>query len=201
MIFFLFWALSMKKIENQISSRRKAAFLDRDGVINIDRGYVGRWQDFEFMPGIFDLLRYLSANGYLLFIITNQSGIARGFYTEEEFNLLTEKMLAMLAAESIYIEKLYYCPHHPDFGSVLYRKDCRCRKPKPGMIFDAEAEFDLDLGQSILIGDKMSDVEAATSAGIGKAYLLSDEISIDSKNATSILDVLTLFVQLSKGDA
>ena len=191
----------MNQIKPQTSPKRKAAFLDRDGVINIDRGYVGRWQDFEFMPGIFDLLRYLSANGYLLFIITNQSGIARGFYTEEEFNLLTGKMLAMLAVESINIEKLYYCPHHPDFGSVSYRKDCRCRKPKPGMILDAEAEFDLDLGQSILIGDTISDVDASTSAGIGKAYLLSDEISMNSKNVRNILDVLTLLVLLSKGDA
>jgi D-glycero-D-manno-heptose 1,7-bisphosphate phosphatase len=179
----------MSQIKLQTSPKRKAVFLDRDGVINIDKGYVGHWCDFEFAVGIFDLLRYLATNNFLLFIITNQSGIARGFYTEEEFNVLTDKMLAGLAFEGIHIDKVYYCPHHPDYGSEEYRKMCRCRKPQPGMILDASLEFDVDLERSILIGDNVSDVEAAISAGVASSFLLNAQSNTEWPTVTGCHDL------------
>ncbi len=139
----------------------KAVFLDRDGVINIEKNYVYKIEDFEFMPGIFDLCRKYQQEGYLIFIITNQAGIARGYYTEKQFLILTDWMIKELKKQDITITKVYFCPHHPDFTG-----ECECRKPNPGMILQAAKEFDIDLSESILIGDKESDIEAGKRAGV-----------------------------------
>lgn len=139
----------------------KALFLDRDGVVNVEKNYVYRISDFEFMPGIFELCKKYQQEGFLLFIITNQAGIARGYYTELEYQLLTDWMLAQFKEKEIAIQKVYFCPHHPDFTG-----DCECRKPNPGMILQAAKEFDIDLSESILIGDKDSDIKAGILAGI-----------------------------------
>ncbi|MRJ01838.1 MAG: D-glycero-beta-D-manno-heptose 1,7-bisphosphate 7-phosphatase [Epsilonproteobacteria bacterium] len=146
----------------------KAVFLDRDGVINRDLGYVHRIEDFHFIEGIFEALRYLQDLGYTLFIVTNQSGIGRGYYGIEEFEELTEFMLRRLKEEGIEIKKVYFCPHHPDQG-------CNCRKPEPGMVLKAAEEFGIDLKRSWLIGDKESDIEAAQRAGVGRTILLNGE--------------------------
>jgi len=140
----------------------KAVFLDRDGIVNIEKNYVYKIEDFEFIPGIFDLCRQYQQEGYLLFIITNQAGIARGYYSEEQYLILTDWMVNQFKAAGITISKVYFCPHHPDFTG-----ECECRKPHPGMILQAAKEFDLDLSNSILIGDKESDVEAGEKAGVG----------------------------------
>jgi D-glycero-D-manno-heptose 1,7-bisphosphate phosphatase len=179
----------MNQIKVKSTQKKKATFLDRDGVINIDNEYVGHWCDFEFTVGIFDLLRYLAANDFLLFIITNQSAIARGFYTEEEFSVLTDKMLAVLSSEGIHIDKVYYCPHHPDYGNKKYRKMCRCRKPQPGMILDAALEYNVDLEKSILIGDNVSDIQAAISAGVASSFLLNPKTDIEWPTVTGCRDL------------
>ena len=149
----------------------KAVFLDRDGVINVDHGYVYRKEDFEFVDGIFEVCRYFQQQGYLLIVVTNQSGIARGMYTEEDFQRLTEWMQDRFREEGIEIAAVYHCPHHPKFGPVESR-NCDCRKPRPGMILQGIADFDVKANESIMIGDKPSDREAAESAHIGETLLI-----------------------------
>ena len=151
------------------SKKNKALFLDRDGTINIEKGYVFRIKDFEFRPGIFDLIRKYQQQNYLIIIVTNQSGIARGFYTEKEFRTLSEWMTKTFQSEKINITKIYHCPHHPDFTGK-----CTCRKPAPGMILQAIREFNINPGSSVLIGDKKSDISAGKNAGIGRNLLIRD---------------------------
>ena len=159
---------------------KKALFLDRDGVINVERNYAIRIEDFEFIEGIFELCLEFQTRGYLIFVITNQSGIARGYYEERDFQILTSWMLAEFKARGIQIQRVYHCPHHPDFGG-----DCECRKPNPGMIFQARDEFDLDLNQSILIGDKESDLQAGRNAGIARNIFFKGN---DISTQISLLD-------------
>jgi len=147
---------------------RPALFLDRDGVINRDTGYVFRPRDFEFLPGIFQSLRRWQVEGYRLVIVTNQSGIGRGLYRAQDFHELTEWMLARFSAEGIRIDGVYHCPHRPEEG-------CCCRKPQPGMLLKAAADLRLDLAGSWLFGDRLSDIEAASSAGIRQTVLLRAE--------------------------
>jgi len=149
----------------------KAVFLDRDGIVNREKNYVYKIEDFEFIPGIFDLCRKYQQEGYLLFIITNQAGIARGYYTEAQYLILTDWMVNQFKAAGITIAKVYFCPHHPDFTG-----ECECRKPNPGMILEAAKEFDIDLSKSMLIGDKESDMEAGKRAGIGMNIKITDGI-------------------------
>lgn len=124
---------------------RRALFLDRDGVINTDHGYVYRPEHFEFMPGIFDLCREARAQGYLLFVITNQAGIGRGLYTEDDFHALTRWMRGEFEREGCPIDEVYFCPVHPQHGLGEYRRESSRRKPNPGMILDAKEAFDVDL--------------------------------------------------------
>ena len=112
-----------------MSQKNKAVFLDRDGTINIDKGYLYRISDFEFLPGAVEALRNLQEAGYLLIIITNQSGIGRGYYTEEDFAVLTDYMKGELSKSGVNISGVYYCPHLPDAEVERYRKICTCRKP------------------------------------------------------------------------
>lgn len=139
----------------------KALFLDRDGVVNVEKDYVYRIEDFEFTKGIFELCKNYFEKEYYIFIITNQAGIAKGYYTVEDFLKLTDWMTAQFLKNGINIAKVYFCPHHPDITGI-----CKCRKPEPGMILQAVKEFDLDISESILIGDKESDLEAGRNAGI-----------------------------------
>jgi len=157
-----------------------AVFLDRDGIINKDRGYVHKIDEFHFIDGVFDACREMSKAGYRLIIITNQAGIARGYYTEEEFHYLTNWMLNEFRQHGIEIDDVYYCPHHPVHGMGEYRCDCDCRKPAPGMILRAAKEHSLDLRHSILIGDKTTDIEAGRTAGIGCCVLVSTGHSLDT---------------------
>lgn len=144
----------------------KALFLDRDGVINVDKVHVFRKEDFEFQEGIFDLCREYINNGYLIIVITNQAGIAKGLYTVNDFIRLTEWMTGQFRDRGIVISKVYYCPHHPDLSG-----QCNCRKPEPGMIMQAVKEFNLDISECILIGDKESDLQAGRNAGIPESNL------------------------------
>lgn len=145
----------------------KALFLDRDGVINKEKNYLYKIEDFEFIDGVFETCKYFQEKGYLIIIITNQAGIARGKYTEDDYEILTNWMIKEFEKNDIQISKVYHCPHHPDFSG-----DCECRKPNPGMILQAQRDFDIDLSQSILVGDKNSDIEAGINAGIKMNYLV-----------------------------
>lgn len=145
----------------------KALFLDRDGVINVDKGHVYLREQFEFNEGIFDLCRKYLEQGYLIIIITNQAGIAKGYYTEADFLELTEWMVKEFEDKGIVISKVYYCPHHPDITGP-----CTCRKPEPGMINQAVREFDLNISNCILAGDRESDLEAGRRAGIPEENLI-----------------------------
>ncbi|MEO1927098.1 MAG: D-glycero-beta-D-manno-heptose 1,7-bisphosphate 7-phosphatase [Nautiliaceae bacterium] len=149
----------------------KAAFLDRDGVINIDIGYVGRVEDFKFKEGIFELLKLLQDLGFTLFVVTNQSGIARGYYSEDDFYKLTEWMKEEFKKEGIEIKDVRFCPHHPDITG-----ECECRKPKPGMILDLAKKYNIDLKNSIMIGDSKRDIEAAKRAGIEKTFKVEEDL-------------------------
>lgn len=150
---------------------RPALFLDRDGVVNVDHAYVYRKKDFEFIDGIFDLCRHAKAFGYLIFIVTNQAGIGRGYYTEQDFAALTTWMCDTFSEEKVSIDKVYFCPTHPESTIEQYRRHSDLRKPAPGMILLAAKEFDINLADSILVGDKVSDLEAGFAAGVGSNIL------------------------------
>ncbi|MEO8186922.1 MAG: D-glycero-beta-D-manno-heptose 1,7-bisphosphate 7-phosphatase [Burkholderiaceae bacterium] len=151
---------------------RPAAFLDRDGVINVDRAYVHTRADFEFIDGVFDGARTLMRMGYALVVITNQSGIGRGWYSENDFLALDDWMRARFAEEGAAIEATYYCPHHPLDAIGLFRRECDCRKPAPGMLLRAGRERGLALMQSVMLGDAISDLQAAKAAGLQIRVLL-----------------------------
>ena len=153
-------------------SGRPAAFLDRDGVLNEDRGYVHRWEDFAFLPGVIDALRRLQQKGYLLVVITNQSAVARGLCAETDVLALHERMRAFLHGQGIELAGIYYCPHHPQGSVARYTRACACRKPEPGMILRAAREHGIDLSRSLLVGDKLSDLEAGRAAGLPSLYLV-----------------------------
>jgi D-glycero-D-manno-heptose 1,7-bisphosphate phosphatase len=144
-----------------------ALFLDRDGVINVDHGYVHRIDAFEFVPGIFELTRFAVHDlGWRVIVTTNQSGIGRGLFDEAAFQALTRWMCDCFKAEGVPLARVYHCPFHPVHGIGEYKRDHPWRKPSPGMILQAAADFDLDLGACALVGDGMRDMEAATAAGI-----------------------------------
>jgi D-glycero-D-manno-heptose 1,7-bisphosphate phosphatase len=155
-------------------SARNAAFVDRDGVLNEDHGYVGRIEDFRWLPGAIAALERLQATGWALVVITNQSGIARGFYSEADFERLCDHMRAELAAHGVTLSAIEHCPHLPDATVATYRRDCDCRKPAPGMILRAARALDIDLAASWLFGDKPSDIAAGRAAGVGRCWLIGD---------------------------
>jgi len=168
----------------------KAIFLGGDGVINVDSGYVYRINDFIFMEGIFKLTRAAIAKGYLVFVVTNQAGIGRGYYSEVDFHILTKWMLDRFISEGIEIKKVFFSPYHPLYGLGHYKKDDISRKPQPGMILAAKSEFDLDLSKSVLVGDKASDIKAGISAGVGtNLYLSNNHDNLGLANYCSISHV------------
>lgn len=135
----------------------KAIFLDRDGTINIEKNYLYKIEDFEFIPGVFEALRMLQGAGFKLIIITNQSGIGRGYYTEKDFEVLNTWMIKELSKHDIIIDAVYYCPHHPNAIVDKFRLDCDCRKPKVGMFYRAIEEYNLDISECYAIGDRIRD--------------------------------------------
>ncbi|NMP17745.1 D-glycero-beta-D-manno-heptose 1,7-bisphosphate 7-phosphatase [Thalassotalea sp. Y01] len=157
----------------------KALFLDRDGIINVDHGYVYKAADFEFVDGIFTLCQKANEKGYDIFVITNQSGIARGLYSEQDFFELSRWMSERFAEHDVIIKDVYFCPHHPVKGNAPYKKQCQCRKPEPGMILKAAQQHNIDLQNSIFIGDKTSDMVAAQRAGIESRVLVSSRYHQD----------------------
>ncbi|MEW5878935.1 MAG: D-glycero-beta-D-manno-heptose 1,7-bisphosphate 7-phosphatase [Pseudomonadota bacterium] len=159
--------------------KRRAAFLDRDGVINVDLGYVVRQEDFHFVPGTLEAARVLADRGFALVVITNQSGIARGLYSVDDFQRLTRWMRERFAEAGAPLAGVYFCPHHPTEGQGQYRVNCTCRKPAPGMLLAAAHELGLDLARSVLFGDRRSDLEAAHAAGVPHRVLLGTDGRLD----------------------
>jgi len=159
---------------------RPALFLDRDGVVNVEKNYLHRVEDFEFIDGIFELCQKYQQLGYLLVIVTNQSGIARGYYSEADFEKLTQWMVHTFVQKGVTLADVYHCPHHPDISGV-----CSCRKPEPGMLLDAAEKHHIDLERSILVGDSERDITAAHRAGVKETYLFS--ATATTSEATKII--------------
>lgn len=149
-----------------------AIFLDRDGVINQDTGYVSKRDDFIFIDGVIDAMKLLQQKGYQLVMVTNQSGIARGLFSEDDFIRLTEWMDWSLADRDVVIDGIYFCPHHPTAGSGVNQQDCHCRKPKPGMFLEAISDLGINASTSYMVGDKVSDLQAAQAAGVEQLILV-----------------------------
>ncbi|WP_075182108.1 D-glycero-beta-D-manno-heptose 1,7-bisphosphate 7-phosphatase [Pantoea sp. 1.19] len=155
-----------------MAQRVPAIFLDRDGTLNVDHGYVHQIDDFQFIDGVIDAMRELKAMGYALVLVTNQSGIARGLFTEEQFMTLTEWMDWSLADRDVDLDGIYFCPHHPQGSVAALRQSCDCRKPQPGMLLEAAQQLNIDLAASWMVGDKIEDMQAAAAAGVGHKVLV-----------------------------
>ena len=149
---------------------KPALFLDRDGVINLDHGYVHTPEAVEFIGGIFQLNRVARAAGYLVIVVTNQAGIGRGYYTEEQFVKLMTWMDQEFRKRGGGIDAVYFCPNHPEHGIGSYKKASPFRKPAPGMLLKAADDYGVDLGRSVLVGDSLSDIEAGEAAGVGQLF-------------------------------
>lgn len=150
---------------------RRAVFLDRDGVINVDHGYVSSWDQFEFLSGVPAALWQLQSAGYVLVVVSNQSGIGRGLYTELDLAVLNRRVHRYLLDEhGVEIAQFYHCPHHPTEALPNWRQRCHCRKPAPGMIERACAELHIDPSSSLMVGDKAFDMEAGQAAGVGRLF-------------------------------
>jgi D-glycero-D-manno-heptose 1,7-bisphosphate phosphatase len=182
---------------------RKAVFLDRDGVLNQDPPhYAHRLDQMAMIPGVDIAVKLLKDRGYFLIIISNQSGVARGYYPEEQIAVFNEALLKEIRKAGGDIDAIYYCPHHPEAQLEKYRIDCTCRKPKPGMILEAAKTYDIDINQSFFVGDKATDVETGKNAGIRTIIVLSgqgvDEVKkIESGNcliAADLLDAVNKFI-------
>ncbi len=171
------------------AAARPALFLDRDGVINVEKHYVHRREDFEFVDGIFELCAAYRDAGFRIVVVTNQSGIARGYYGEDDFAELSRWMRARFAEHGITVDGVYHCPHHPDITGA-----CACRKPEPGMFLDAAHDLNLDLARSVMVGDSERDIVAARRAGVGHTFLYApggaprptqaDRVIADLRDAT-----------------
>lgn len=158
---------------------KKAVFFDRDGVINKDYGYVGTLERFKFLPGVKEALATLKQMGYLTILVTNQSGIARGMYTVDDFDTVTEFMQGQLSLCKAQFDGIYFCPHHPQATVAAFRCECTCRKPQPEMLLWAQREFDIDLEHSIMVGDHASDIEAGENAGVKNLILVGTHLDTD----------------------
>lgn len=182
---------------NILSAQPRALFLDRDGVININHGYVHSVDNFDFIDGIFDVVRTAHANNLKVVVVTNQAGIGRGFYSVQQFHQLTSWMCKEFINAGAPIDKVYFSPFHPTEGLGEYKKDDFSRKPNPGMILQAQQELGLDLGNSMLIGDKARDIQAGIAAGLGLNILFTQEwlhekVSQECHVITSLVEALPL---------
>jgi D-glycero-D-manno-heptose 1,7-bisphosphate phosphatase len=176
----------------------RAVFLDRDGVINVDHGYTHRVEDFRFVPGSAQAMKLLRDNGWRLVVVTNQSGIARGLFTSEDYERFTAHLCNELCAVGVQLDAVLSCPHLADATVPAYRLDCDCRKPRPGMLLRAARELSLDLGASVIVGDRLSDVQAGRAAGVGHCVLVRSGHLVsagDVRQANAVYDDLAAFAQ------
>ena len=165
----------------------QAVFLDRDGVLVEDVTYLSSADQLRLLPGVGEALRSLQ-DRFSLVVITNQSGIARGFLTEDDLQTIHLELIVLLAAEEVVVDALYYCPHLPDAPESFYSQECGCRKPRPGMLLRARADFGIDLSRSFLIGDRPSDIQAGEAAGV-KSILLSSSRDANSGSTVAAREI------------
>lgn len=168
-------------------SQNKAVFLDRDGTINVDYGYVGDAGKFDILPGVIEALRLLADHGYLLFIISNQSGVNRGYYTESDLKKVHDKMTALFKKEGIVFSEAFYCLHRPD-------EKCGCRKPSPKAVLDIAGKFDIDLSKSWFIGDRESDIQTGKNSGTGTVLVSDKELPVKPDHRVKGLYEAALFI-------
>ena len=168
--------LSGKVAARNLSNRQKAIFLDRDGTINAYKGFLTHLENFELLPGVAEAIRKINKSGYLCIVVSNQPVIARGDCSFDDLKAIHDKMETLLGKEGAFVDAIYYCPHHPDKGfegeRVEYKIDCDCRKPKPGLFFQAAKDWNINLHESYMIGDSERDVVAGNSAGCKQSYLI-----------------------------
>jgi D-glycero-D-manno-heptose 1,7-bisphosphate phosphatase len=178
---------------------KRGLFLDRDGVINEETGYLSRVADARFVPGIFSLCRAAQSLGYRLVVVTNQSGIARGYYSEADFHALMDWMRAEFEREGVRLDAVYFCPYHPEHGVGEYKREHEDRKPGAGMLHRGARDFDLSLEESVMVGDRCSDVAAANAAGLRQAFLIAGTESSGCSgqyiDASTLADVERWLVQ------
>ena len=153
--------------------KRRAVFMDRDGTISEEVGYINHPSRYRVFPYAAEAVRLLNEAGWLAILVTNQAGVARGYFTEDLIEAVHDVLKLELEHDGARLDAIYYCAHHPTVGELPYRFDCDCRKPKPGLIIRAAADFDIDLAQSWMIGDRHSDIELARNAGVHAAFVLS----------------------------
>ncbi len=142
---------------------KKAVFLDRDGTINVEKDHLHEFEHWEWIPGAIEAIKTFNHRGWLVIVVSNQAGVARGLYSEADIAKLHARVNEQLSASGARVDAYYYCPHHPDFGKKI---QCGCRKPRPGLLLQSQCEWDIDMRRSFLIGDKLSDIEAALAAGV-----------------------------------
>lgn len=186
-------------MEKQIPKLEKAVFLDRDGVLNLDKGYVFRTEDLEILPDVVTTLTELKKRGFLLIVVTNQSGVARGYYDLSSVHTFHKYLAAeIVAAGGPVIDGFYICPHHPDGIISPFNTDCECRKPKPGMLLRAAAEHNIDLNSSWMIGDKDSDAECAEGAGVKSILVHSKNYRRSNSTAVQIKELKQALVHINQ---
>ena len=177
---------------------QRAVFLDRDGVINVDHGYVHKVEHFQFVPGSDVAMGRLQAAGWRLVVVTNQSGLARGLYSIDDYDRFTAHLRQELQPLGVRLDAVLHCPHLADAAVPGYRLACDCRKPKPGMLLQAARELSLDLAASVIVGDRLSDVQAGRSAGVGRCVLVRSGVALepgDAQQADAVYDDLAAFTQ------
>ena len=171
--------MSGKVKARNLKNKQKAVFLDRDGTINKYVGFLTKPEQFELIPGVAEAIKKINKSGYLAIVVTNQPVIARGDCTWEELQQIHDKMETELGKEGAFVDAIYICPHHKDKGfegeRPEYKLDCDCRKPKPGLMLQAAKDYNIDLSQSVMVGDSGNDVVAGEQAGCSKSYLLKSE--------------------------
>jgi D-glycero-D-manno-heptose 1,7-bisphosphate phosphatase len=175
-----------------LARKARALLLDRDGVVNVDLDYLFRPEQVVFVEGIFDLCCHAHSLDYRIIIITNQSGIGRGYFSEADFQALTTWMKGVFAEQGCPITEVYFCPYHPTAGLGVYRRESSWRKPSPGMILAAAQDFDLDLANSVLVGDRLRDIAAGQAAGVS-CNLLYGESTDDTGKVRPTARVSSLF--------
>jgi D-glycero-D-manno-heptose 1,7-bisphosphate phosphatase len=152
---------------------KRAVFIDRDGTISEEVGYINHSSRFRVFPYAAAAIKHLNENGWLAIVTTNQAGVARGYFSEDMVTTVHQKMMKELENSGAKLDAIYYCAHHPTVGEAPYRLDCDCRKPKPGLIFRAAQDFDINLTDSWMVGDRYSDIEVAGNAGVKSMFVLS----------------------------
>jgi D-glycero-D-manno-heptose 1,7-bisphosphate phosphatase len=152
---------------------KRAVFIDRDGTISEEVGYVNHLSRFKLFPYSAEAIKLLNESGWLAILVTNQAGVARGYFTEDVIHSVHRQLTSELESAGARLDGIYFCAHHPTVGEPPYRVDCECRKPKPGLIMQAAQDFSIDLTQSWMVGDRYSDIEVARNAGLRSAFVLS----------------------------